>query len=230
MIIQFLISYLLCHTPIYGGSLKDLAYYRNDETAISILEDITASPRKYLPGDVFLLSGFPDHKHQDNTVFNIELENNVLNISYLKNKLFYIRQFDLDTDEYTDYSMSGINWTLTISLVNRKIILTSDLYGIKKVYPIGASAFDLGVSHVNIDELMTPRLSSAYLDPKRAVYASKAHGYNDLPFLPLTKNNGEITWYALHSVQNAWSDILSKNKPNFNFLYRGFLSDRKSVV
>lgn len=229
LVVQFLISFLLHNTPVYGGDLRDLAFYKQDPISLSILEDIVQHPPKYLPPNVYYISGYPDRKHQNNVVFGIELNGNVLNISYLKDKIFYIRQLEMDVEyldiwSVHDIKLQNLTFTINVGLVQRKLILTDDIYGIQKVFPLGVSSFDLGVSARGIDELMTPRFTGAWLDPKRAVYAERASGYNMLPFMPMTTEKGGQTWYAFHSVQNGWLDSMSKHRWNGEFLYRGFLS------
>ena len=226
-ILQFLISFLLQNTPTQGGELRDLAYFKSDQTALAILEDITANPSKYLPKDVYRVIGYPDRKHQEKVVYGVQLDGSVLNISYLKNKVFYIRQIELNLKSlepisFRDLDVSTLEFTVDIGLVQRKLILTDSTHTVQLVFPLGVSAFDLGVSKRGFDELMTPRLTNAWLDPKRAVFAEKAHGYQDLPFLPLTKANGEATWYSLHGIQHGWEDPLSKNKLSLSYLKRAY--------
>lgn len=225
VILQFLIAFLFQSTPTVGGELRDLAYFKSDQTALAILEDITVNPTKYLPKDVYRVVGYPDRKHQEKVVYGMQLDGKVLNISYLKNKVFYIRQIEMDNLEpisFRDLDVSTLEFTVDVGLVQRKLILTDSTHTVQLVFPLGVSAFDLGVSKRGFDELMTPRLTNAWLDPKRAVFAEKAHGYQDLPFLPLSKSNGEEMLYALHAVQHSFEDPNSKHKANFNYIVRAF--------
>ncbi len=115
---------------------------------------------------------------------------------------------------YGDHPLSKARFSVRVSLVDRKVIVTEERTGMRKVYPIGVGGVDFGATPMSRGRtmLLTPLYRRATLDRSTALEAREepAH-FQGMPFLRISRRDGEWTPIAFHVKQNPK-------------LIRGFLS------
>ncbi|MGK5088372.1 L,D-transpeptidase [Bdellovibrionota bacterium FG-2] len=120
-----------------------------------------------------------------------------------------------------DIPASNTRFSLEIGLVERKAVLTDDITGIRKVYPLGVGSFDEGVTTGGgPTTLLTPRYANASLQRSTTIRArSDKEYFHGMPFIRVIDSKSKQTPIGLHIVQHS-SD--APGGRNFNYMLRGF--------
>ncbi len=124
-------------------------------------------------------------------------------------------------DFVQDVPLSDTHFSLEIGLVERKAILTDDITGIRKIYPLGVGSFDEGVTTGGgPTTLLTPRYANASIQRSTTIRArSDKEYFHGMPFIRVIDSKGKQTPIGLHIVQHSTE---APGGQNFNYMLRGF--------
>lgn len=86
--------------------------------------------------------------------------------------------------------LKDMNFTLSVGLVDRKLILKDEAHDVKMIFPVGVGGFDEGVLNEGKVSLLTPRFKNGFLD-QRAVISKrvKPRYFDGKPFVRILKGN-----------------------------------------
>lgn len=97
-------------------------------------------------------------------------------------------------------------FTLTVGLVERKLIVEDKAFDIKFVFPIGVGGFDEGVLNEGRTSLLTPRFQNGVIDQRAVISKREKPRYFDgKPFIRLLKGNDiktDMTAIGFHTEIN----------------------------
>ncbi|AUN97239.1 murein L,D-transpeptidase [Bacteriovorax stolpii] len=97
-------------------------------------------------------------------------------------------------------------FSITVGLVDRKVIIEDSMYDIKFVFPIGVGGFDEGVLNEGRVSLLTPRFQNGVIDQRAVISKREKPRYFDgKPFIRLLKGNdirNDMTAIGFHTEIN----------------------------
>lgn len=239
---------------VTGVDLRDLAKYRTDVPEAPVLvASMLKKPELYFPKGVGFHkegAGTSLDKKRRNTVYGIEFPqaptsdaNNgtttafVTALVHTDSKDFYFLKMAITLDSATQTVTSVVNqaeiplsktqFSIQVSLGQRKLILADWVNGIQKVYPLGVGSIDMGIRDKSVaggkTVSMTPQFKNASLDSNLLYEAKNDLTYKGMPLLPIIPNgSSRPAEEAFHIVQHATVIDLKKNKFDYNHMVRGF--------
>ena len=97
-------------------------------------------------------------------------------------------------------------FSISVGLVDRKVIIEDSMYDIKFVFPIGVGGFDEGVLNEGRVSLLTPRFQNGVIDQRAVISKREKPRYFDgKPFIRLLKGNdirNDMTAIGFHTEIN----------------------------
>ncbi|MBY0414340.1 MAG: L,D-transpeptidase family protein, partial [Bdellovibrionales bacterium] len=113
--------------------------------------------------------------------------------------------------EYSIVQVESINlkdmsFTLTVGLVDRKLIIADLAHDVKFIFPIGVGGFDEGVLNEGRVSLLTPRFYNGFIDQRAVISKREKPRYFDgKPFIRLLKGSNigsDMTAIGFHTEIN----------------------------
>lgn len=97
-------------------------------------------------------------------------------------------------------------FSISVGLIDRKVIIEDSMYDIKFVFPIGVGGFDEGVLNEGRVSLLTPRFQNGVIDQRAVISKREKPRYFDgKPFIRLLKGNdirNDMTAIGFHTEIN----------------------------
>lgn len=102
--------------------------------------------------------------------------------------------------------LTDMNFSLTVGLVDRKLIIKDESNSVKFIVPIGVGGFDEGVMNEGKVSLITPRFKNGFID-RRAIISKreKPRYFDGKPFIRLLKGSNiseDMTAIGFHTEIN----------------------------
>jgi hypothetical protein len=129
-----------------------------------------------------------------------------LNVQVLKGEI-------LSSSLVREIDLQNTNFSVNVSLRDRKSIISDSNYGIKMVVPLGVGSFDQSVLN-NATTLLTPRFNNAFLDKRTAIHQRKKPRYfAKKPFIRITTST---------NLTEGHTSIGFHAQPNLDTFVRAF--------
>ncbi|MBI3542673.1 MAG: L,D-transpeptidase [Deltaproteobacteria bacterium] len=110
--------------------------------------------------------------------------------------------------------LNKLDFTIRVSLLQRKLILEDRSGRIRKIYPLAVGGFDEGVSEGNRGKtvLVTPAYGNASVNANTAIeHQNHPAYYMNLPFIPISRRDRWVSPVAFHiSIDNPDGELLRK--------------------
>ena len=113
---------------------------------------------------------------------------------------------DMIIESEASVNLRDTAFSLSVGLVDRKLIVEDSIYDIKFVFPIGVGGFDEGVLNEGKVSLLTPRFKNGVIDQRAVISKREKPRYFDgKPFIRLLKGNdikSDMTAIGFHTEIN----------------------------
>ena len=91
---------------------------------------------------------------------------------------------EMSIEQQGSFDVKSLNLTLTVGLIDRKLILEDKNFDLKIVFPIGVGGFDEGVLNEGQVSLLTPRFKHGFIDQRAVISKREKPRYFDgKPFI-----------------------------------------------